>query len=384
MNELDRILAAFQADPSADGVLTTVVHVQGSAYRRPGARMLILPDGRRIGSISGGCLEGDVSKKAWWFTEGGRPSVRVYDTSAEDDAVWEFGLGCNGVVHVLFERIQDAATRELLDFLAERRVQRKPASVATVIAATASSEATIGDRLLFDADGVQGGGLAGSSLRADLLASLRDCFVHGKTHLAHLPTCDVLIEWVPAPVPVVVFGAGHDAQPFVRFAKELGWNVTVADGRANYATRARFPEADDVVILDRQQPLRGIAITRETIVVMMTHNYPQDVNLLEHILPAKPRYLGLLGPQSRATNLLEEVNLPVTGIDLHAPVGLDLGGDAPESIALAMVAEIQAVLHERSGGMLRHRQGSIHAPVVETGTAIQMERNKELATCDLS
>jgi xanthine/CO dehydrogenase XdhC/CoxF family maturation factor len=310
--------------------------------------------------------------------------VRVYDTSAEDDAVWEFGLGCNGVVHVLFERIQDAATRELLDFLAERRVQRKPASVATVIAATASSEATIRDRLLFDADGVQGGGLAGSSLRADLLASLRDCFVHGKTHLAHLPTCDVLIEWVPAPVPVVVFGAGHDAQPFVRFAKELGWNVTVADGRANYATRARFPEADDVVILDRQQPLRGIAITRETIVVMMTHNYPQDVNLLEHILPAKPRYLGLLGPQSRATNLLEEVNLPVTGIDLHAPVGLDLGGDSPESIALAMVAEIQAVLHERSGGMLRHRQGSIHAPVVETGTAIQMERNKELATCDLS
>ena len=125
MHELDRILAALDFSSGStpreavpDGVLTTVVHVQGPAI-----------------GISGGCLEGDVSKKAWWFTEGGRPSVRVYDTSAEDDAVWEFGLGCNGVVHALFERIQDASTQELLQFLAQRRRERKPAAVATVIAA---------------------------------------------------------------------------------------------------------------------------------------------------------------------------------------------------------------------------------------------------------
>jgi len=386
MNELDRILSEVTRQAAVpDGVLTTVVHVQGSAYRRPGARMLILPDGRRIGSISGGCLEGDVSKKAWWFTEGGKPSVRVYDTSAEDDAVWEFGLGCNGIVHVLFERIQDSSTQELLKFLKDSRARRVPVAVATVIGVTANSPANIGDRLLFDADGAQGGSLLGSSLEAELLASLRDAFLHGKTHLAHLASCDVLIEWVAAPVPVVVFGAGHDALPFVKFAKELGWNVTVADGRANYATAARFPDADNVVVIDPKQPLRGIEITRETIVVMMTHNYPQDVKLMQHILPAKPRYLGLLGPQSRAENLLEEVQLPLTGIDLHAPVGLDLGGDAPESIALAIVAEIQAVLNVRAGGMLKLRQGPIHAPVLETGTVTAaIELKKELAACDLS
>lgn len=385
MNELDRILSAWPEAVCAgkSPVLTTVVHVQGSAYRRPGARMLILPDGRRIGSISGGCLEGDVCKKAWWFTEGGKPSVRVYDTSSDDDAVFEFGLGCNGVVHVLFERADDPGTAELLRFIGSARERRRPVCVATIIGAAAST-ARIGERLLFDAQGVRGGALKGSRVEVEVLAHLRESFLRQKSHLAHLNGCDVFIEWIGPPPALVVFGAGHDAQPLVRFAGELGWHVTVADGRANFATAARFPEARCVVAIDPREPLRGVAITRETAVVMMTHNYPQDAKLLRHILPAKPRYLGILGPRSRTNDLLEEVNLPVTGIDLHAPVGLDLGSDAPEAVALAIVAEIQAVLAGRGGGMLKHRHASIHEAVVEAGRAsTELVRQTEAAICEL-
>src|SRR5512135_3385381 len=126
MNEIYSILDGWNEADNAgqDAVLATVVHVQGSAYRRPGARMLILPDGRRIGSISGGCLEGDVSKKAWWFTEGGRASVRVYDTSSDEDAVWEFGLGCNGVIQVMLERVESPSARLALEFLNSCRASR--------------------------------------------------------------------------------------------------------------------------------------------------------------------------------------------------------------------------------------------------------------------
>jgi xanthine/CO dehydrogenase XdhC/CoxF family maturation factor len=209
-----------------------------------------------------------------------------------------------------------------------------------------------------------------------------------KSHLAHLAGaagCDVFVEWIGPPLALVVFGAGHDAQPLVRFAKELGWQVTVADGRANYATQERFPRADRVVVIDAQNPLKGMEVTRETAVVMMTHNYQQDAALLRHILPAKPRYLGLLGPKSRTEDLLKEVALPVTGIDLHAPVGLDLGSDAPASIALAIVGEIQAVLHARAGGMLKDRQGPIHEAALESGVADQKLSGKtEVAVCELA
>ena len=371
MNELDTILAAWSAEPNAvrGAVLTTVVHVSGSAYRRPGARMLILADGRRIGTVSGGCLEGDVSRKAWWFTEGGQPAVRAYDTSSDDDAVWEFGLGCNGVVHVLFERLDNPPTQELLRFLHTNRAARRGVVVATVVAASDGAQARIGQRLLLEAGGVHGGSLHGTPLEAEILTHTSACFLAQKNCLVHLAGCDVFVEWVGAPIPLVVFGAGHDAIPLVKFAKELGWHVTVADGRADYVQAGRFPDADRCIVLGREDVLAGIEITRESMVVLMTHNYPMDVKLVERILPGKPRYLGLLGPKGRSEKLLAEVGQPLHGVDVHAPVGLDLGSDAPEAIALSIIAEIQASLRGRQGGMLKWRDGAIHAPAEEIGCA---------------
>ncbi|HSR08625.1 MAG TPA: XdhC family protein [Bryobacteraceae bacterium] len=386
MNELDAILSTWRTERDAahGGVLATVVHVSGSAYRRPGARMLILADGRRIGTVSGGCLESDVSKKAWWFTEGGQPAVRAYDTSSDDDAVWEFGLGCNGVVHVLLERIKNPQTQELLRFLDTHRTARRGAVVATVVATSDGARAQIGQRLLLEAGGVGGGSLRGTPLEAEILTHTPACFFEQKSCLVHLADCDVFVEWVSAPVPLVVFGAGHDAIPLVKFAKELGWHVTVADGRANYAQASRFPDADRVVVLGRKDVLAGIEITRESIVVLMTHNYPMDVKLVERILPGKPRYLGLLGPKVRSEKLLAEAGQPLHGVDVHAPVGLDLGSDTPEAIALSIVAEIQASLCGRRGGMLKRRDGAIHMPAEETGRPAELVVPiSESAVCEL-
>lgn len=360
---LDALESAREARESA--VLATVVHVKGSAYRRPGARMLILPGGERVGSISGGCLETEVCKKAWWFTERGQPALRVYDTSADEDAVWEFGLGCNGVISVLLERADQPEVAGMLQLLRACRERRGEAVVACVVRCEPGSRLAVGDRLLVDADGVCGGALAGSHLRDSLLAQVDAAFRDRKSRLVHLATCDVFVEWIGPPLPVLILGAGHDAAPLVTIAAAMGWEITVADGRPAYARPERFPQAARVAVIPPDASLAGLEITPETAVVMMTHNFPQDARLLLQILPCRPRYLGLLGPRKRAEQLFEELGARVGEGDIHAPVGLDLGAETPETIALSIAAEIQAAVSGRSGGKLRLRPGSIHAAETE-------------------
>jgi xanthine/CO dehydrogenase XdhC/CoxF family maturation factor len=323
--------------------------------------MLIVPDGRRIGSISGGCLEGEIARKAWWFTESGTPVVRVYDTTSDDDAVWEFGLGCNGVVQVMLERVDTPGASALLEFLDAQRAS--PAVIATVI----RGEDVAGDRLLIDAAGHTAGSLAGSNLELALRSHTAAAMRERRSRLVHLGETQVFVEWIGPPLSLVVFGAGHDAVPLSAIARELGWSVTVADGRPAYARANRFPDAR-VVLTTLSDPLRDVRIDHDTAVVLMTHNYPLDVRLLPRILPLRPRYLGLLGPRRRAEKLFAEIGIdPPAGV--HYPIGLDLGGDAPTSIAVAIAAEIQAALHGRRGGMLQYRTGAIHAPAEEFGAS---------------
>lgn len=370
MRELDAILDAWRdlAKTEEDAVLATVVHVSGSAYRRPGARMLIVPGGQRIGCVSGGCLEGEITRKAWWFTESGAPVVRVYDTSADDDAVWEFGLGCNGVVHVMLERVNTPAVSRMLDFLDARRAVRKPAVAATVIRTDEGSGIRVGDRLLFDGFGAADGRLCGSEIESKVLAHGAAALFEKKSRLAHIGATDVFVEWIGSPLPLVVFGAGHDAIPLVNFARQLGWDVTVADGRRAYASPDRFPGAKRVVTLAAGDLPQDLNIDQDTAVVMMTHNYPLDLQLLPQILRLRPRYLGLLGPKARAERVFAGlgVNQPAF---VHAPAGLDAGCDSPEAIALSIVAEIQAEVNSRTGGKLKYRQEPIHQAAYEVGVS---------------
>jgi len=200
-----------------------------------------------------------------------------------------------------------------------------------------------------------------------------------------MPDCEIFVEWIGPPVPLVVFGAGHDAIPVVKISKQLGWNVTVADGRPSYAVTERFPDADRVVVMKAPDFLAGIEITPESIVVLMTHNFPQDAKLLRQILRGRPRYLGLLGPKKRTDSLFAELGLRPETVNVHAPVGLDIGADTPEGIALSIVAEIQAELAGRPGMKLRHRRDAIHAPVEELGVETTLALPEpDLASCELA
>ncbi|MEP6533942.1 MAG: XdhC family protein [Bryobacteraceae bacterium] len=381
MDEFDAILQMWRSLEGSDrnAVLATVVHVTGSAYRRPGARMLLVPGGRRVGSISGGCLEGEVSKRAWWFTGDGKPVVRVYDTSSDEEAVWEFGLGCNGVVHVLLERMQSPAALEAIEFLAARQSTRSAAAVATVI--RAADGFAVGDRLLLDGTSSPAGALAGSSIEDALSEQSADVLRSRESRLVHLGELQVFIEWFGPPQSLLIFGAGHDAVPLTSIAAELGWEVTVADGRPAYVCLERFPGARHAVLLRPDSLLDGIAIDPDTAVVMMTHNYPLDMRLLPRIIAARPRYLGLLGPRVRTERLFAELGLPLASW-VHGPIGLDIGSNTPSAIALSIAAEIQAALSRRPGGMLKLRTGSIHSPVLEQGTPVPFSGSVRPAYCE--
>lgn len=383
MPELRNILEHWRQNASAPGVLATVVHVQGSAYRRPGARMLLLEDGRRIGSISGGCLEGDLSKKAWWWTSSGKPAVRVYDTSSDEDAVWEFGLGCNGVIDVLLERIDSPAAQELLGFALEARASRTGAIVGTVIRCGRSSNVSIGDRLFYRPGVCSRGEL--KQFESALLPAMNRALNRRSSCLVHLDDLDVFIEWIGAPQRLFLFGAGHDAQPVVELATSLGWAVTVADGRTAYTCKERFPKASSVFLIPPSADISKLGIDRDSAVVLMTHNFPQDQRLLRQILPCEPRYLGLLGPLRRTERLFNQLGLNPADFNVHAPVGLDIGADSPEAIALSIVSELQSVLAGREGGFLRLRREKIHSDVEELGSDSTLKApSAGLSACEVS
>lgn len=328
MKELQAIVRELvgSAEP---GVLATLVAVQGSSYRRPGARLLIRTDGSRVGSISGGCLEEDVLARARRVAATHQPETAVYDTTSENDLVWGVGLGCHGIVRVLIERLSSRPAWAIR--LSESFAQRLPTRLAVVHAG--KDPAALGTRLAAD----------------------------GAT-----TTETTFVEEVGAPTRLCIFGAGDDAQPLARLGKELGWGIVVADPRPAFATQARFPQADEVLVGPVEQLVRRAAPGPDTVAVVMTHHYVHDVPLLRDLLPLPMPYLGLLGPKKRAEKILGDLaatGVAVTGEQrarLHAPVGLDLGADAPEQVALAIAAEIQAVLRGRAATPLRERERPIH------------------------
>ncbi|MCS3468327.1 xanthine/CO dehydrogenase XdhC/CoxF family maturation factor [Pseudomonas sp. JUb42] len=386
MNDQSQLLAALDAAQAQgqDAVIATVIKVEGSAYRRPGARMIIPQLGGATGTVSGGCLESDVSKKAWWLTESGKPVIRTYSTGEDDDDLEEaelsFGLGCNGTVHILFERVMAGQFSLPVQMLRQVQTSQQPAALATVIDTQNPRFTAIGERLaLAPVDGLlsemRDQGLA-ASIAEDLQAVLTlgrsaSCLYEGLGG-----TVEVLLEFIPAPRRLVIFGAGHDAAPLLGMARLQGWHTTVIDARPQYARAERFPEADQVLAMTLNQPLPDVL--DGAAVVIMTHSYSQDRHWLEAALNAQPVYIGQLGPRSRTERLLDEMDHGLREqpafAGLHYPVGLDLGGDTPESVALSVLAEINAVANRRNGGMLKHRVASIHGvePAKTAGSALRM------------
>jgi xanthine dehydrogenase accessory factor len=369
LDELDIILDRWRLSrhESCAAILATVVDISGSAYRRPGARMLIFPSGERVGSLSGGCLENEIAKKAWWYTDSGAATVRTFDMTADDEATWGFGLGCNGIVHVILEWTESQETQGMLEFLSMQRLLERPGVVATVIRigdGATPYKVKVGDRLLLNDGCIAGGCLVGSVLETKIARHAASAAALRRSHVASIDAVEVLVEYIDTPTRLFVFGGGYDAVPLVQTAALLGWKTTVADSRTGHAKSERFPGADCVLFDSRQEPLRDLPITSDAAVVLMTHSYSMDRLLLPAILLRKPRYIGMLGPAARARSMFTELDIhpPPT---FHSPIGLDIGCDCPATIAISIVAEIQAVMSGRSGTMLRFREGTIHAPVAK-------------------
>lgn len=366
MSGVEQLLGALDNAVLAGdaAVLATVVRVEGSAYRRPGARMLITALGQTQGTLSGGCLESEVARTAFWLTEQG-PALRSYSTSDETEdgeVAVSFGLGCNGKVHILFERVNGESAGLLLGALRTQQRDGQARAVATVITASAC----LGERLLWSAEGAVSSGQLPDSLQAGLSAPLQQAIAERRSSLHYLEqdaqVLQVLVEYLPPARRLVVFGGGHDAQPLVRMARLLGWQVTVIDSRAHFARASRFPEADSVLLGTLDNSFNPGPLLQGAAVAVMTHSLQQDAHWLQCALASGALYIGQLGPRERTERLLSEMPaLPAPALArLHYPVGLDLGGDTPESVAMAILAEMTAVLNGRQGGMLKARTAAIH------------------------
>jgi xanthine dehydrogenase accessory factor len=340
MSDLRQVLELWRkARESREEVcLATVVEVEGSSYRKPGAHMLLTSGRWRAGTVSGGCLEAEVQKKAWWLTESGT-TVQRYSTFFDEDSEMPYGLGCGGAVSVLFERGESACrTLAALEQSAERG-----AAIAIVSVIDAHTSGSVGPQLILSESGDV---LFESCATRDSLALAQQALSERRSLSSRGPS-SFFVEFVAPPTALLVFGAGDDAQPLVEFAYVLGWNITVVDGRSRLATKERFPLANQVLAL---RSFDDLAFTEHSAAVILTHSYEQDRAVLQALLPRELAYLGTLGPRRRTKRLLTEV-APVIGrtleecfARLHSPVGLNIGAKNPTSIALAIVAEIHAVI----------------------------------------
>jgi xanthine dehydrogenase accessory factor len=343
-------------------VLVTLVRAEGSSYRQPGARLLLGADGTYAGTISGGCLETEVVRKAEWMVREGA-LVERYSTMFDDAAEIPFGLGCGGVVDLLMEPVNTPECQALMAAMG-RALRGEEATVLTWLPREGRGLA----RAVLEKSGDFSFASEGLT-EWELLVARRGALQRDKIESVNE---EIFVERMVAPQRLFVLGAGDDAKPLVSMAALLGWSVTVADGRAQLAKVERFPEAERVMVLDGSD---GLGVRSEDAVVLMTHSYEQDRELLAAVLPVAPRYFGLLGARHRSALLVSEVALKMGRSvaecceRLYAPVGLDLGGDGPEAIALAVIAEAQACCMGKLGSSRRLSPDDVARHVREGGSS---------------
>ena len=432
MNQVADILklAGEAQQQGVDAVLATVVRTEGSAYRRAGAMMLICEDGRSVGMISGGCLEPHIIKRAFWLTRDGA-NVQVYQTGDDieyaengqaqvainkeagdtdddldglnglDDMDFDelnFGLGCNGRVHVLFERLATAAP--FLELVRQVRRTQQPITVATLIRTSdfqtqtdslqKSAELKIGMRINLE-EYSHSGDLArhetinSSNIITDIVEGLAEYKLsESNTEYVTIKTDEATTEWLvqrlQPQVRLLICGAGNDVMPLVTMAKLQDWHVTVIDSRAQYATRMRFPQADAVMSLSLEDSDTLLKLSHNAAVALMSHSLTQDRARLAVLLAHAQnyRYLGQLGPRYRTERLINEISATLTQPDvlaagirkLHYPIGYKLGGDGPEALALGIMAQINAVMHDQASSIAVSDSSFLHTAALSNDADI--------------
>jgi xanthine/CO dehydrogenase XdhC/CoxF family maturation factor len=377
MSEISDVLGAIESLHARGEkmALATIVAVRGSTYRRPGARLLVPEQGELIGNISGGCLENDVADVARIVMREGMARVVSFDLTADDEAVWGWGLGCNGAIELFVEPGEKAA--EVAGALRMALEEERPISIVTVLDSSIPG-VDQGSRLLVRLDGSVDSSLGDPALDAAATASAVELLSQDRSEIRTLAgssgEAKVFVEVLEPPLRLIVCGAGHDAAPLVRAAAGLGWRPIVVDDRGEFLNRERFPEAAAFVHLDRPEEVAKVApIDDRTFVVVMTHNFLRDKDYVRSLLGSPARFIAMLGPGARTQRLMTELREEGAAITeenlerIHGPAGLDVGAEGPEEIAAAIAAEIVAVKRGRGGGFLKDRLGPIHDRGIPAG-----------------
>ncbi|MCU1483225.1 MAG: alanine dehydrogenase [Subtercola sp.] len=374
MKEIKDIIKAYDVavKQAKQTALATVVLVEGSAYRRAGARMLVTEDGELTGAISGGCLEGDALRKARLAMAQQQPMLVTYDTTDDDDAKLGVGLGCNGIIHILIEPIHPENNNNPIQLLKSISSKRQNAVLVTLFSLQDRKAVQPGTCLLLTGDGSVKEALTDSTLKDTLISDALDVLRTGiSATRIYVDTIEYtgFVEHIKPVISVIIIGAGNDAIPLTQLAAILGWDVTIVDGRANYAKTDRFPSAKQVICAKPEQVLSQVSLDERSVMVLMTHNYNYEMALLREILLLDIPYIGMLGPKKKLERILGELEdngLKITSAQLeklYGPVGLDIGSEGSEEIALSIISEIKAVLSGREGYSLKYKPVSIHAGV---------------------
>ena len=345
--------AARLREAGRKAALATVVRIDGSAYRRPGAKFLVEDDGRTSGGVSGGCLEADVREAALRALNDGEPRLLHYETGSDDREVFGLGLGCNGSVDIFLQR---AAEGEAPESVLELLEGETAFAVVTVVAGPAG----VGRSLVLGPEESFSGSTGDPALDRVARTRAADLLARRESRLESLGESRVFFEVLVSPPHLAIFGAGDDAVPLCAFASDAGFRVTVVDHRAAYVTRERFPGAARLVVERPGDGSGRIPLTARTYAVVKTHSFAYDRQWARVLLSTAIPYVGMLGPRARAREILRQIGSEEDS-RVHGPVGLDLGAEGPEQIAISNVAEILAAHSSREPWPLRERDGAIHA-----------------------
>lgn len=373
MKEVREIIKAYHTAQAAEKktALATVVLVEGSSYRRAGARMLITEDGLLTGAISGGCLEGDALRKALRVIQAQKAAIVIYDTMDDDDATIGLGTGCNGVVHVLIEPIRGTHEIHPISLLQKVNEKRQPWVVMTFFNRQDRSGIHQGTRYMINEQGQTIGSCPFPELKSTLLQEAKHVFYAKSSQWMDFrleeQTLAVFLEFIPPTPQLVIAGAGNDVIPLVQMAEILGWDTIVADGRPNYATSGRFGGGCQIVVAKPERILENITVDEYTLFALMTHNYNYDKALLHELCQRQVSYVAMLGPKKKINRMVEEfveedrALTPAQQDIIYSPAGLDLGAETAEEITLSILAEMRAFLAGKTMHSLRYKLTPIHS-----------------------
>jgi xanthine dehydrogenase accessory factor len=343
------------AEVGQRGAVATVVRIQGSAYRRPGAKFLVAEGGQTLGGVSGGCLEADVREVALAVMRNGVPRLLHYDTGNDEQRVWGLGLGCNGSVDIFVQLATSEAALRVAGQVKELLKGEDAFAVSTLVEGPGQS----GCALILGSAGILAGSMGDPQLDKEVGRLCLDRLAKGVSELHAAGSGRVFTEVYLPPPHLIICGAGDDSIPLVGYAAAAGFRVTVVDHRPAYLTPERFPAAMRLLRLRPEEELSPLPLGPRSYVVLKTHSLAHDREWVRRLLLTEVPYIGLLGPGKRREVILDQID-STEGYRVFGPVGLDLGAEGPEQIALSIVAELLAVRSGREPRHLRTRESTIH------------------------